>query len=158
MDFSEQNKRNAKFIRLVNEVLNKKNRGDLLSFEECDRILGTGESQHYRDRIRSWFRNRGHGLIAEVNIGYRVATASEQVFVIARGHQRRKLKQAKHALFHLRHAPEEGLDKGEQARRERLLEREAIALLKNEDDERHAKQVVGQMPEALPRLKADNGD
>jgi hypothetical protein len=152
MEIKRSYERDAKFLRLIEGVLSTKSRGDLITYAECDAVLGEKQTRTFRTRIHSWFRQRGLGLVAVAGVGYKVATAAEQVFTIARGHQRKKLSQSRRAIFHLRHAPDAELDQADRVRRQRLLEREASALLQTEDDERNAKQLQGQMPEALPRL------
>lgn len=146
--------KNGKWVSLEKAVLADKVRGDRIYISECaPHIEPEFCFEDFRSRIQTYFKRKGISLIAVPNEGYDLATAEDQVFKVARTHQRKRLNQSKKSLWAMGHAPEEYLSETNRLRRIRLIERDASVHARLIEEEKQTNRELGKAPEPPPSVR-----
>jgi len=154
IDTNEKIKRDAIWIDLVKKILADKKRDDTITIVECAPLLNGCTFDSFRQRIRRHFSHKGVALIAMPNVGYRLATAEEQLHPVADKHQRSAIRQQGVAVRHIYTTPESDLGATDKAYRQSAGERLTATLMRQKDDEAQTKEIAGTNVKVdYPRLK-----
>jgi hypothetical protein len=146
-----------RFQKLVTEVLGAKKPGDIVTYEECQKLLEGDDPRTYSNKIRRWFQvNGGRELVAIANLGWRVCTGSEQLRV-ALDHNRRATRQSRQALRSAMTANRDEMDDAEKQVADRFVQRTAANVVLQEETQRDSRKLLGapRKPNPVWRKSAD---
>jgi hypothetical protein len=125
----------AIFLRLRENLLLKVKRGDLLTYEECEKHLDGDSFEIYRQRVKRHFARQGIDLIPVPGMGYRLATPEQQLHETGPLHMRKAIRQGSMALRSHVTTPDTDLSTTDKAHRQHAIERLAGTLARAKDDE-----------------------
>lgn len=154
MDNDRRLRREAIFLTIKKEILHKKERGDLITEAECVEALDGELFLTFISHIRRFYRTRGIELVRVPEEGYRLATSTEQSHDVARGHQRKRLRQSHRSLISIQTSGEEDMSSIEKERRLAMLKREAAVTAELTDAEIQTRKLLGEsnVKVSAPRL------